>query len=56
MKSRVDWGNIPGNSARCFLYFLNEINSLGRRSATPSAIPKNCSEINSLRVGTQSLG
>ena len=31
MKSRADWGNRQGNSARCFLYFLNEINSLGRQ-------------------------
>jgi len=31
MKSRTDWGNRQGNSERCFLYFLNEINSLGRR-------------------------
>lgn len=28
MKSRADWGNRQGNSARCFLYFLNEINDL----------------------------
>jgi len=30
MKSRTDWGNRQGNSARCFLYFLNEINDLVR--------------------------
>ena len=30
MKSRADWGNRQGNSARCFLYFLNEINDLVR--------------------------
>jgi hypothetical protein len=30
MKSCADWGNGQGNSARCFLYFPNEINSLGR--------------------------
>jgi hypothetical protein len=28
MKSRADWGNRQGNSARCFLYSLNEINDL----------------------------
>ena len=28
MKSRADWGNRQGNSERCFLYFLNEINDL----------------------------
>jgi len=28
MKSRADWGNRQGNCARCFLYFLIEINSL----------------------------
>lgn len=28
MKSRADWGNRQGNSARCFLKFLNAINSL----------------------------
>jgi hypothetical protein len=30
MKSRADRGNRQGNSARCFLYFLNEINDLVR--------------------------
>src|SRR3990167_8691528 len=30
MKSPADWGNRQGNSARCFLYFLNEINDLVR--------------------------
>lgn len=30
MKSRADWGNRHGNSARCFLYSLNEINDLVR--------------------------
>ena len=30
MKSRADWGNRQGNSARCFLNVPNEINSLGR--------------------------
>ncbi len=30
MKSRADWGNRQGNSARCFLNVLNEINNLGR--------------------------
>lgn len=30
MKARADWGNRQGNSARCSLYFPNEINSLGR--------------------------
>ena len=30
MKSRADWGNRQGNSARCSLYFLNEINDLVR--------------------------
>ena len=30
-KSRADWGNRQGNSARCFLHSLNEIESLGRR-------------------------
>lgn len=29
MKSRADWENRQGNRARCFLCFLNEINSLG---------------------------
>jgi hypothetical protein len=31
MKSRADWANRQGNSARCFLYFLNEFNSGTRR-------------------------
>lgn len=37
MKSRADWGNRQGNSARCFLYVLNEINNLGRQFWIPSA-------------------
>ena len=28
MKSRADWGNSQGNSATCFLHFLNAINDL----------------------------
>ena len=31
LTSRADWGNRQGNSATCFPYFPNEINSLGRR-------------------------
>jgi hypothetical protein len=30
MKSRADWGNRQGNSATCFLNFLNEISNLDR--------------------------
>jgi len=53
MKSRADWGNRQGNSARCFLHFLNEINDLVRHFepiSRPSSGPSSRGE------GPMSLG
>jgi hypothetical protein len=57
--SHADKGNRQGNKSVSLGAFLNEINSLGRRfvsPATPSAIPKICSEINSLQFSAKRLG
>ena len=39
MKSRADWGNRQGNSARCFLVFLNEINDFVRHFESRQPTP-----------------